>query len=384
MNVRQILKGLTATLLLGCGPSFVVAQSHPDSAAPKAEKAEKSEPRSGAPQAAEPKSGSHKAAEPNKGGDKKDSSAKADEKGEGKSRHSSEAAEPRGGLKGEKQAKDKDAVPHDKAPKAAEKAPRADDKSSTHDKERAEKPEQSDKGGKQAGEATRPPSKDAASEAAGRSPSGQRADDKAAGGVPPGDQKGDKKSGERVQVSGEQRTNVGRIVAGEKNINRVTKVDVQIRAGSRVPRSIRLEPLPSAIVEIVPAYRSYRYFVVNDEVCIVDPGDYEIVDVVALSGEAVAAAPHGDKHGGMAALVLTPEEQAIIRRAVEFRSGPRADVFEVGASAPSGIELRSFPDAVVEKVPKVKQMKFFTSESRLAIVDPGSDKVRLVIDGGRG
>ena len=79
-------------------------------------------------------------------------------------------------------------------------------------------------------------------------------------------------------------------------------------------------------------------------------------------------------------MVLTEEEQRIIRRSVELRGNARASVFEVGATVPQDVELRGFPEAVVQKVPKVSKYKYCTSENRIAIVDPNSDKVQLVID----
>ena len=51
-----------------------------------------------------------------------------------------------------------------------------------------------------------------------------------------------------------------------------------------------------------------------------------------------------------------------------------------GADVPRDVQVRVFPDAVVQKVSKVKGYRFFTAESRLAIVDPQGSKVLLVIE----
>jgi hypothetical protein len=40
-----------------------------------------------------------------------------------------------------------------------------------------------------------------------------------------------------------------------------------------------------------------------------------------------------------------------------------------GGSTPCEARLQTFPDAVVEKVPKVRGYKFFTAENRIAIAD---------------
>ena len=47
-----------------------------------------------------------------------------------------------------------------------------------------------------------------------------------------------------------------------------------------MPRSLSLHVIPNDILVIVPEYRRYRYFVVGDEVVIVDPATYEVVEVI--------------------------------------------------------------------------------------------------------
>jgi hypothetical protein len=47
-----------------------------------------------------------------------------------------------------------------------------------------------------------------------------------------------------------------------------------------IPTDVRLYELPSTIVEVVPAYRTYRYFVVADDIIIVEPGTRRIVQVI--------------------------------------------------------------------------------------------------------
>jgi hypothetical protein len=51
-----------------------------------------------------------------------------------------------------------------------------------------------------------------------------------------------------------------------------------------------------------------------------------------------------------------------------------------GADVPRDVQVRAFPDAIVQKVSKVKGYRFFTAENRLAIVDPQGSKVLLVIE----
>ena len=187
----------------------------------------------------------------------------------------------------------------------------------------------------------------------------------------------DKKGGEHVRISEQQRTTVGQTIAKEKSLNRVTNVNVEIRTGSRVPRSVTLVALPPRMIELVPEYHEYRYFVVNDEACIVDPTSYEIVEVIHLSGSQTA---HDDGRGGGPAPWSSPRRNSASSARPSSCAATPERVFEVGATVPQDIELRGFPEAVVQKVPKVSKYKYCTSENRIAIVDPNSEKVQLVID----
>jgi hypothetical protein len=47
-----------------------------------------------------------------------------------------------------------------------------------------------------------------------------------------------------------------------------------------VPRDIGFHPLPSEIVTIYPEWRGYEFFLVRDEIVVVDPRTLEIVDVL--------------------------------------------------------------------------------------------------------
>ena len=51
-----------------------------------------------------------------------------------------------------------------------------------------------------------------------------------------------------------------------------------------------------------------------------------------------------------------------------------------GAQAPRNVQVRTFPDTVVQQVPKVQDYKNFAAENRVAVVDPRGSKVELVIE----
>jgi len=195
--------------------------------------------------------------------------------------------------------------------------------------------------------------------------------------------KGGSKEGSagRVQLSEQQRTNVHDTILKERNVNRLDRVNFSINVGTRVPRSVRLVALPAAVFSLVPQYRSYRYFVANDEICIVDPNTYEIVDVVSTGTQTA----RGQEPRGMAQLTLTQEEKRIILDNVDMHGDSTLALGSLseGSSVPRGARLESFPEAVVQQVPKVRGYKYFTAEDRVAIADPQGTKVQLVIDAKR-
>jgi uncharacterized protein DUF1236 len=90
-----------------------------------------------------------------------------------------------------------------------------------------------------------------------------------------------REGGRPAQLSADQRTRIHQsLFRGRAEVRRLDKVDFAVRVGVTVPRTVVFYDLPADIVEIVPAYRAYKYFLVGDEIVIVDPATYEIVDVI--------------------------------------------------------------------------------------------------------
>jgi hypothetical protein len=91
----------------------------------------------------------------------------------------------------------------------------------------------------------------------------------------------DKGGKDRVaNLTQEQRTKVKSSFARHRG--KSTNVNISVNVGVAVPRSVQLYAVPEDIVVIVPEYRRYRYFVVDDRICIVDPDTYEIVEIIIL------------------------------------------------------------------------------------------------------
>jgi hypothetical protein len=87
--------------------------------------------------------------------------------------------------------------------------------------------------------------------------------------------------GGSVQLSEDQRSQI-KTVIGRGSSARLSRsnVNFDISVGTRVPRSVHFVTLPSEIVSIVPQYRGFEYFLVEDEIVIVDPHTLEIVAVI--------------------------------------------------------------------------------------------------------
>ena len=156
-------------------------------------------------------------------------------------------------------------------------------------------------------------------------------------------------------------------------------VDFSISIGTRVPRRIELYPIPAAVIDIVPQYRGYRYFVVQDDIVIVEPDTYEIVYVIDESGQARA----GGGGGGCRRLVLTEEERRLILRTVEVERyrGEESVRVSVGERIPARLELHTFPEAVVREVTKVRSCRYTIVDDRdIAIVDPDEREVVVLVE----
>jgi uncharacterized protein DUF1236 len=182
-------------------------------------------------------------------------------------------------------------------------------------------------------------------------------------------------SGNRVQLTEEKRTNVSQTILKDRNVNRATNISVSINVGTLLPRSVHLVGLPASVIEIVPEYRSYSYFVKDDQICIVDPSSYEIVEIIPASGQVAT-------RSGPAALTLSDEERSIVLREVDMGGGSTLGLgaLNEGSDVPRDVKVRAFPETIVQKVPKLKGYSFFTAENRLAIVDQQGSKVQLVIE----
>jgi hypothetical protein len=105
-----------------------------------------------------------------------------------------------------------------------------------------------------------------------------RAQDRDRGAPGAGAQTETRDRGGSKSLTTEQKTKIRTTV-----INRgpkVSSVNFSINVGTVVPRSVRIVAVPPTLIEFYPEWRGYMYFVVGDEIIIVEPGTLRIVAVL--------------------------------------------------------------------------------------------------------
>jgi hypothetical protein len=83
-----------------------------------------------------------------------------------------------------------------------------------------------------------------------------------------------------VEINEQQRSRIRDVIVARRDIPRVSNINVDLRVGSVVPRSVRFVSVPEEIVRIHPQFRRHRIVIVRDEIIIVDPVTFRIVAVL--------------------------------------------------------------------------------------------------------
>jgi hypothetical protein len=83
-----------------------------------------------------------------------------------------------------------------------------------------------------------------------------------------------------VNISTEQKTEIRNVIVEQA---KPVDVDFEVNVGVAVPRTVTLATLPTRVVEIVPQYEGYKYFVLADgRIIIVDPNSMEVVYILVV------------------------------------------------------------------------------------------------------
>jgi hypothetical protein len=117
---------------------------------------------------------------------------------------------------------------------------------------------------------------DAKPSTSGQGPS-PKSSDKA--GDPKPSTSGQGAAGAPASLSTEQRTTIHTAIK-QQNVQPATNVNFTISIGTRVPRTVHFYPVFVELVQIYPSWRGYDYFLVGDQIVVVNPRTLEIVAVL--------------------------------------------------------------------------------------------------------
>ena len=157
---------------------------------------------------------------------------------------------------------------------------------------------------------------------------------------------------------------------------RATNARFDTHVGHRVPRSVHLYPVPREVITFFPYYRDYSYVVVDDDICIVDPRTYEIVDVIDQGYYG------GGPNREIAGLSLSQSQMALIRDSIprDFPETPIRLRLALGAEVSGDVEIYEFPATLLDRIPKLNEYRFLVIEDQIVIVEPRDRSIALVID----
>jgi len=184
-----------------------------------------------------------------------------------------------------------------------------------------------------------------------------------------------------ASLQAEQKTRLNQAVT-KLDAKPVTNVNFSISVGTAVPRSVSLRPVPRTIVSIVPQYSGYNYFLVRNQVVIVEPRSHKIVDVIERGGPSQASTTTTRERR----VNLSDKQRSYIREHASSRrtstttttttgAAPRSETIIVGEEVPQSIEIETFPEEVYREVPVVREYRYVRSGSGVYLVDPSSRRV---------
>lgn len=173
-----------------------------------------------------------------------------------------------------------------------------------------------------------------------------------------------------IKLSSEEKSRVVQSFTA-RAVKPVENVSFSISVGVSVPQDLNLHPVPADVVETVPAYRDYRYMVVEDQIVIVNPKTRKVVDVIE---QGATTASLGTSQGSGSLSLSQEEETAVIKTL----RGNTSAVFHEGATVPQCVELRPVPSTV--DVPELRSYRYVVVEDSVILVEPDSRRVVKILE----
>jgi hypothetical protein len=188
-----------------------------------------------------------------------------------------------------------------------------------------------------------------------------------------------------ANLNDNQRTRVSESIT-RLNAKPVADLNFSLSVGTVVPRDVHFQPLPADVVEIAPQYRGYDFFVAREDIVIVEPSTYKIVDVLPRSGRSRAEVPASQPTAAAAPsrkTTFSDNDREVIRRhARSSRTESRTEEqrttgsatsstrVRVGDRLPDSVEIRSFPDEVHRESPALREYRYIERDNRTYVVEP--------------
>jgi peptidoglycan hydrolase-like protein with peptidoglycan-binding domain len=127
-----------------------------------------------------------------------------------------------------------------------------------------------------------------------------------------------------VTLTSVQRTRIQQTVLAGNNVPRINNVNFALNVGVAVPTRVRVVDVPPTLIEIYPQWRGHQYFVVQDDIVIVDR-TRKIVATLPMASSGRGAAQL-DRRGGGDMINLGPDEirqvQIVLKEKGFYRGEP--------------------------------------------------------------
>lgn len=187
-----------------------------------------------------------------------------------------------------------------------------------------------------------------------------------------------------ADLSGDKKDRVKTSFKSE-NVKKITNVNIEISVGRRLPRDWEYNSVPTAVIEIVPEYRGYRYAYIEDRYVIVDPNTYEVVYVIEDSGSGSASVGRSTGESGSARcsteLTFSREDRTFIFEKVRSHSASiKIGNLEIGTTLPQDSRVEVFPSEVTTRVTKLDSCRYVVIDDKVAVVDPNDDRIVAIIE----
>lgn len=85
----------------------------------------------------------------------------------------------------------------------------------------------------------------------------------------------------KVNLSLEQRHVIREIIKDTGPESATTNIRATV--GDEIPTEVKLQPMPSQVVQKVPQIKAHEFFVADGQIFIVDPKDHKVADVIKLA-----------------------------------------------------------------------------------------------------